>query len=345
MLATAIIGALTGFVSAMLFASASTGSALGVLVLFFLSPMPVAIAGLGWNSRAALIAVVVGALSIFLISAGRLSSPLFYVSALGAPAVVFAHYLLLARPVTPPATATSPAPQPVLEWYPIGRVVAFAALWAGVLATIAMLLIHSDLDTVKAALGKSITQLAAQGFPLPGQNGQAGANAPPTPEQIENVSRIMLAIMPGMIAGLWFAVAMVNVWLAGVTVRAAGRLVRPWPDLAALALPPSLALVLAAGLAGSFLDGTLGRIAGCIAAGCFAAYTLGGLAVLHHVTRGIAIRPLVLMAAYSTLILIPPISALGISLLALAEPILSWNRRGPPPGSSPTQPPGQPPSA
>ena len=44
-----LIGLGAGIASAMLYASAWTGTALGLFVLFFLSPMPIAIAALGWG--------------------------------------------------------------------------------------------------------------------------------------------------------------------------------------------------------------------------------------------------------------------------------------------------------
>lgn len=340
MMMTALIGALTGFVSAMLFASASTGTVLGVLVLFFLSPMPVAIAGIGWNSRAALVAVCVATLLIFLIGRGGLVSPLFYVLALGAPAVVLSHLLLLARPVAPdPAhVAAGPEPQAALEWYPVGRAIALAAVWAGVLGSIAMLNMDANLDTVMPELKRGVARMVALGYPIPGAQRSADGSFLATPEQIEAMARLMLALMPGMIAAFWLLITMINLWLASATAFAAGRLKRPWPDLATLVLPSWLPALLAASLAGCFAGGATGRIATAFALGCLAATTLAGLAILHYVTRGHQLRPLVLMAAYGTLATITPISAIGISLLALVEPIVGWNRRGPPPASPPPDP-------
>lgn len=335
MAATLLIGILTGVVSALLVASASTGSALGVLVLFFLAPMPVAIAALGWNSRAALVAVGTAALLVAIISGGRITSALFYVAALGGPAALLAHLLMLARTIPAAPLPGGAAPAPALEWYPVGRVVMAAALWAGILAAVAMELVHADLDTVMPLLRRAIGQVAEQGLTLPGSK-QKGA--PPTPQQIEDMARLMLIVMPAVIATFWFFVAVTNQWLAAASVALAGRLKRPWPDLATMSLPAWLALVLAAALALSFFDGPVGRIAGCIAAGCFAAYTLTGLAVLHFLSRGLALRPLLLLAAYLALVIIPPIAMVGISLLALAEPVLSWSRAGSKPQGPPPPP-------
>jgi len=49
-----IIGAGSGLISAALFASAATATALAG-VLFYLAPLPICLAGLGWGGTAALV--------------------------------------------------------------------------------------------------------------------------------------------------------------------------------------------------------------------------------------------------------------------------------------------------
>ena len=61
-----IIGAGSGVVSAALFASAATGTAIAA-ILFYLTPLPLGLAGLGWGASAAAIAGLVGTLLIALV--------------------------------------------------------------------------------------------------------------------------------------------------------------------------------------------------------------------------------------------------------------------------------------
>ena len=53
-----IIGAGSGLVSAALFASAATATALAA-VLFYLAPLPLFLAGLGWGTKAALVSALI----------------------------------------------------------------------------------------------------------------------------------------------------------------------------------------------------------------------------------------------------------------------------------------------
>ena len=58
-----LIGAGSGLIAAALFASAATATALAG-VLFYLAPLPVCLAGLGWGGRAALLSAFTGTVVI-----------------------------------------------------------------------------------------------------------------------------------------------------------------------------------------------------------------------------------------------------------------------------------------
>jgi hypothetical protein len=322
MLVTVLIGSLCGLVSAALFLSASTGSALGVFVLFFLSPLPIAIAGLGWNSRAALVGMLAGSALIYAVTSGRIAGPAFYALSLAAPGALLAHLALLARPGDDGRGGER------LEWYPIGRLIAIAAVWAGLVAALAMALVYADTDQTRAQFRAAVQRMISSGVAVPGADG-----AKVTDADIERTVSLVLAVMPGVIASIWMLVAMINLWLAGVVVSLSGLLKRPWPYLPGLALPWWLATLLAASLVAMYMSGLPGVVATCFAAAALTAYMLGGLAILHHVTRGSALRPIVLSSAYLSLVLVPPLAALVLAVIALAEPISPLNRRGgaPPP--------------
>lgn len=319
-----LIGLVTGLVSALLFASASTGTALGLFVLFFLSPLPVAIAGLGWGWLTAAVACISAALLILAIGAPQQAA--FHALTIGAPTAVMTYYILLNRD----AGGTGPDGQPDVEWYPLGRVVAMAAVWAGVLATLALLTTASDVDGIRAAVRATIERMVKSGsVPVPGaQTGTIGD------AEIDAMAMLMTLSMPGILATMWMVIAVLNLWLAGHATHFSGRLARPWPDLSELVLPRWFPLVFAAAIAGTFMSGYGGLVATAFASAFFFCYLLVGLAIIHYVTRGMGARPMILTALYMALVLLNPLSGFVVSLIGVAEPmspLSRWRNRPPPP--------------
>ena len=80
-----IIGAGSGLISAALFASAATATALAG-VLFYLAPLPICLAGLGWGGTAALVSALIGTV-VVAASLGPATAAIFAVS-IGAPMVL-----------------------------------------------------------------------------------------------------------------------------------------------------------------------------------------------------------------------------------------------------------------
>ncbi|MGI8525092.1 MAG: hypothetical protein ACR2K5_02780, partial [Pseudolabrys sp.] len=104
-----LIGIGAGAVAALLFASIATGSLLSIF-LFYLAPLPIMIAVLGWTHWAGVIAVLGAAMalasmfgSVFLLA---------FAASTGLPAWWLGYLTMLARPATPDAAPTT------LEWYP-----------------------------------------------------------------------------------------------------------------------------------------------------------------------------------------------------------------------------------
>ena len=94
-----IIGAGSGLVSAALFASAATATALAG-VLFYLAPLPLCLAGLGWGGMAALISALTGTV-VIAASLGPATAAIFALS-VAAPTALLAHLALLSRPAATP---------------------------------------------------------------------------------------------------------------------------------------------------------------------------------------------------------------------------------------------------
>ena len=323
MFAPLIIGLVAGVVSAALFASAATGTLLGLLVLFLLSPLPVAVAGLGWGWSSATVAAISGAIVIALATTPRGAA--FHLLALGLPAAGLSYFALLSR-----AAAAPDGSNPQIEWYPLGRLLAFTAGWGGVLAALSLLSTASDLDGLRQVLRETIEKsfVRTGGLRPPG--------APEfTAEQIRSMTELMVLSFAGVTATCWFLIGVLNLWLGGLVAAKSGRLARPWPDLATLALPRWAPLAFAVAIGATFLPGYGGLIASGFASALFTAFLLVGLAIVHHVTRGHGARPMILGGVYAALLLANPFSSMILAMIGLAEPISPLRRRPTPAPGSP----------
>ncbi len=318
-----LIGLCAGLVSAMLFASASTGTALGLFFLFFLSPMPVAIAGLGWGWRSAAMAAFAAPIAIAL--AGTSRGAIFHILAIGAPTAVLSYLALLNREVatTDGGIAT--------EWYPIGRIVAVAALIAGGLAAFGLLATASDVDNLRDQLRATAERVFVRPAGLPPATGIEPAV---TPEQLTGLANLLVGMFTAALSNMWMCIAMLNMWLAAMVVRKSDRLIRPWTDLSELRLPPTMPIALAVSIGMTFFSGFAGLIGSGFAAAIIIAYLMTGLAIIHNLTRGHASRPMILTGLYALLVVFFVITGPALAMIGLAEPFSLLRRNPPPPGTT-----------
>jgi hypothetical protein len=312
-----LVGLGAGAAAALLFASVASGSLLS-LFLFYLAPLPILIAALGWSHLSGLIAAVVASVCL-----GLVFGPLFFFAFLlgiAVPAWWLGYLALLARP----------AAGGEVEWYPPGRLVLWAAALAAGVVAIALLQIGGDTDTIrnglKEALGR-LLRLETGGAPdeplsLPGIA---------EPERLIELLAIML---PPVAAGCGALTLVLNLWIAGRVVDLSGRLKRPWPDIPGMTFPRSAPALLALAIAAAFVPALVGLIATLFAGTLSIAFTLLGLAVLHAVTRGVPGRTAILGGAYAAVFVLGW-PALAAVLLAIADMIFGWRARaagrGPPP--------------
>lgn len=342
MVAILLIGTGAGVASALLFAAVTSGSVFAIL-LYYLAPLPILIAAIGWVHWAGLVAAVVASMAIASVF-GTVLLVSFVVS-VGLPAWWIGYLALLARPTGEPAPDD-------LEWYPIGRIVAWAAMIGSLVVAIWFLNFGGDEQSFRAALRTALERLLGAGTDpsgvttTPQTSGLPSAGTQPkttlpTGVNVNQVLDFMVIILPSLAAMLTMLCHLVNLWLAGKIVKISGRLKRPWPDLTAITLPKSIGLLLAAAVAASFLSGTIGLLATVLGTCLLIAFAIIGFAVLHAITRGAAVRPFMLMGAYvAVLILGWPL--LLMSLLGLADAIFNFRARtpsrpGPPNLPTPTQ--------
>lgn len=320
MMQIVLIGIGAGAATALLFASVASGSIVSIL-LFYLAPLPILIAALGWSHWAALIAAAGAAVALALV----FGSVFFFAFLLGVglPAWLLGYLAMLARPATNGGANA-------LEWYPPGRLVFWAAVLGTLVVAAAIPNFGLDAESFRAGLRRGFERMIRM---------QAGtpAGSPLAVPGIADPSRLidfLVAAIPLAAAVLATITNVLNLWLAGRVVKFSDRLRRPWPDLSAMALPPSAAVLLAAATAGTFLDGLAGIVAGVFCASLLMAFAVLGFAVLHAITHGIGSRGFVLAGVYAA-VLVFGWPVLALSLIGLAEAAFNIRRliarkRGPP---------------
>ncbi len=319
-----LMGLAGGFASAVLFMSATAGGAAGRILLYFLAPLPSFLAGLGWGSTSALIAALAASTATGFVLGGIWPAFVFLVSQ-GVPIVLLCHFALLAH--APGTPRTDGGGTTSTDWYPVGRLLALAAIIAGSLSVMSLFMLGSDLDEVRGILRELIEKVFAKDL-------ASLRDKPLTPQEIDSLAQLGLFLLPAASATSWLAGFILNLWLAGRITHASGRLVRPWPDIASMTFPPGVLWGLVIALVFTFLPGYPGLISSGFAGALLFAYMLMGLAIIHHVTRGKPQRPFILWGVYFLLLLFNSWAAAVIALLAIAEPISPLRRRpvasGPP---------------
>jgi hypothetical protein len=316
-----LIGLSAGAATALLFASVASGSPLSVL-LFYLAPLPILIAGLGWSHWAALLAAIFASASL-----AAVFGAFFFIAFLlgvGLPAWWLGYLALLARPATNGSGDG-------LEWYPVGHLVVWAAMVGALVVIAAMLNFGTDEDTFRSTLRSGLERMLRVADRLPAG---APARVPPASEPNRLIEFLVQALPPA--AGVLATVTnVVNLWLADRIVKISGRMRRPPSELSAMRFPTYAPMLTAIAVAVSFLPGILGIAGGVLAASLVMAYGILGFAVLHAITRGMTSRPLVLGGVYASVLIIGwpvlAMTALGLADTAFDLRSRAAQRRGGPP--------------
>jgi hypothetical protein len=312
-----LVGLGAGAAAALLFASVASGSLLS-LFLFYLAPLPILIAALGWSHLSGLIAAVVASVCL-----GLAFGALFFLSFLlgiAVPAWWLGYLALLARP----------AAGGDVEWYPPGRLVLWAAALAAGVIAIALFQIGSDEDTIRGGLKQALGRLLRleTGGALDGPLSLPGISEP------ERLIELLAIALPPVAAMCGTVTLILNLWIAGRVVDLSGRLKRPWPDIPGMTFPRSAPALLALAIAVAFVPALVGLVASLFAATLLIAFTLLGFAVLHALTRGVPGRTAILGGAYAAVVVLGWPALAGV-LLAIADMIFAWRAkavgRRPPP--------------
>ena len=322
-----LIGLVAGLVSAVLFASTLIST--WAIVLFYVTALPGFIAGLGWGTQAVIVSALVGSGMVGVVMAPI--AGLGYFLTLGLPVAVLCYFALLGRPVNENAVvehgAAGAAPAGRIEWYPPGRVVAWATLMAGGVAAMSVPLFGMDIETYRNNLKEILDRTFFSQMP---------DGAPPgmSKEDMAPVVELLIRALPAASAILWLAVMLLNMWTAGRIMTASGRAIRPWPDFTMMSYPPHFALGFVASLLGTFAPGILSVIATGFAGAFLLAYVLLGLVVLHVLARNSPFKIVALGALYLGIILFGWV-ALVVAIIGIGEPVFRLRQRslGAPPRS------------
>jgi hypothetical protein len=316
-LQNAMIGAGAGVCAALLL-SVQSRSALALL-LYSLAALPILIAAIGWSHWAGLVAAIVAALGIA--AAFGPSNAFGVLFGVALPAWWLGYLTLLAR---------ADAATGELEWYPPGRLL----LWCAILGALAMATSLIDLVSGDATFLETLRQLVRQLLRAQMQIPEGQPLVIPGTDNPERLVDVLVVLMAPIGALFSTLIEMLDLWLAARILRISGRLKRPWPDLAAMRLPATTPLALAAALAASFASGVPGFVAALVAGSLLFAYAVIGFAVMHDITRHLHGRAVMLIGMYTTVIvLIWPVLLMG--LLGLVDTALDLRgrvaaARGPP---------------
>jgi hypothetical protein len=307
-----LVGIGAGITSALLFATLATGQAFAV-GLFYLTPLPILLAGMAWNHIAGAMAALTAA--ILLGAVLGFWFVLAFLAGIGLPAYILAYLALLARPA-------ENGSEDGLDWYPTGRLVLAGALIAATATALTVPAFGIDAESYRTALKEAFERVlraqtdtaADQTLTLPG---------------VADVPRFLdflTYVMPPAAAVLSMVTMLANLWLAGRVARLSGRLTRPWPDLGEIRFPAQAPLMLAAAVAGTFLPGIIAIVSGFFAATLLLAYAILGFSIIHGATRGFPSRILVLTAMWLSVFLIGwPIVL--VAMIGLADSFFDFRAR------------------
>ena len=308
-----------GSASALMFASIISGALISLL-LFYLAPLPLMVAGLGWGPIAATIGGIAAASGLGLMFG--LPYCIAFVVTVALPAWWLGHLALLGRPIAAAESTNGSQPAaPAMEWYPVGRILLWIAGFAMLTTIAAMLTLGTDAETITASLKRGLLRILAP------------RNAAPSGDTERWVSALAI-IAPAAAAIVAMMTLTLNLWLAGRITATSGRLHRAWPDLKSAELPPMTLVALSVALAFCFIGGLAALFAQITATALLMAYAITGFAVLHTLTLALKGRAFWLSCTYAFVVVFGwPVLAMVV--LGLADAIFGFRQRftrgGPPP--------------
>ncbi|KJC55323.1 membrane protein [Bradyrhizobium sp. LTSP849] len=312
MMTFALIALIAGAASALMFASIISGALIS-LVLFYLAPLPLMVASIGWGPLCATLGGIGAAIALGALFG--LPYCLAFAVTVALPAWWLGHLVLLGRPVDGAASshATEAPTAPDIEWYPVGRILLWVAGFATLTTIAALLTLGTDAETITGTLRRGLVRILRAADP------QVSGEADQFVDALVTIAPAAATIVAMMTLTL-------NLWLSAKVTATSGRLRRPWPDLMAAELPPMTLAVLCIALAFCFTGGLLAILAQITTAALMMAYALTGFAVLHTLTLALKSRAFWLGSTYAVVVVFGwPVIAMVI--LGLADAVFGFRER------------------
>jgi hypothetical protein len=311
MIAIVLIAIAAGSASALMFASIISGALISLL-LFYLAPLPLMVAALGWGPISATIGGISAATGLGAIFGLRYC--IAFAVTIALPAWWLGHLALLGRPVTHGASSGNGASPvaPALEWYPVGRILLWITGFAALTTMAALLTLGTDAATITGAMRGGLLRII-------------GARDAASTGETEQWIDALVTIAPVAAAIVAMMTLTLNLWLAARITATSGRLHRPWPDLKSADLPP-MTLALCVAVAFCFTGGLLAILAQIVTSALMMAYAFIGLAVLHTLTLALKSRALWLGGTY-VIVVVFGWPVLAIVVLGLADAVFGLRQR------------------
>jgi hypothetical protein len=303
MIAILFIALAAGSASALMFASIVSGALISLL-LFYLAPLPLMVAAMGWGPLCASIGGIAAASGLGAIFG--LPYCLAFAITVALPAWWLGHLVLLGRPIN-----HDPAPE--LEWYPVGRILLWITGFAALTTMAALLTLGTDAADITGTLRRGLLRIIG-----PRESDAAG--------EIDQWVDALVTIAPAAAAVVAMMTLTLNLWLAAKITATSARLQRPWPDLKSAALPPMTLAALCVAIAFCFTGGLLAILAQIVTASLMMAYALTGFAVLHTLTLASKSRAFWLGSTYAIVVVFGwPVIAMVA--LGLADAVFGFRER------------------
>ncbi len=282
-----LIAVAAGLISGLLQAAAVLPGA-GALLLAYLAPLPLFMAGLSLGLPGAAIAILVES-----VISGLAAGPTYaaiQIVVYGIPIAVLCRQALLSRTDG----------QGQVHWYPPGQLL----LWLSGLAAggmfIAVVALSLFSDGLIAHINTVMEPFVAQ-FAVP--------------EQREMLMSL-LDYLPALFASSWILGLVFNGILAQGLLTRFGQNLRPSPKMADIRLPIAWIVLSAAALALATMDGLIGVCGKTLAAIAIVPYFLLGLGVIHGYIQSWKARWIILIMFYGLLFMWPlPVLVAGLGLL------------------------------
>ena len=314
MIMNLLIAGAAGSASALMFASIISG-ALVSLLLFYLAPLPLMVAAMGWGPICAAIGGAMAGASLGAMFG--VSYCAAFVLTVALPAWWLGHLALLGRPLTsyaqPQGTSAVLAAPPPIDWYPLGRILIWVACFAALTTAAALLTLGSDASTITDTLRQGLRHII---------DVQDAASHDRTAEVID----AFVTVAPAAAATVAMMTLTLNLWLAAKVTAISGRLRRPWPDMKTITLPPMTLVATTVALALCFTGELPAILAQIVTACLMMTYALAGFAVLHTITLTLRSRALWLGCVYAVVLVFlwPMIAMIGIGI---ADAVFGFRQR------------------